>query len=44
MVVTSRGIMEAKDISTGEFAPMKSVPGVDALLIIRKVKEELKFN
>lgn len=44
MVVTSRGIMEARDISTGEFAPLKSVPGVDALLIIRKVKEELKFN
>jgi len=44
MVVTSRGIMEAKDMTTGEFAPMKSVPGVDALLIIRKIKEELKFN
>lgn len=43
MVVTSRGIMEAKDISTGEFAPLKPVPGVDALLMIRKVKEELKF-
>jgi tetratricopeptide (TPR) repeat protein len=44
MVVTSRGIMEAQDISTGEFAPLKPVPGVDALLIIRKIKEQLKFN
>ncbi|MRR15917.1 MAG: hypothetical protein EG826_05615 [Deltaproteobacteria bacterium] len=44
MVVTSRGIMQAKDMTTGEFAPVRSVAGVDALLIIRKMKEELKFN
>ncbi len=44
MVVTSRGIMQAKDLTTGEFAPVKPVAGVDALLIIRKVKEGLKFN
>ena len=44
MVVTSRGIMEAKDMTSGEFAPLSSVPGVDALLIIRKIKQELKFN
>jgi hypothetical protein len=43
MVVTSRGIMETKDITTGEFAPLGPVAGVDALLIIRKIKEELKF-
>lgn len=43
MVVTSRGIMEAKDLSSGEFAPLNPVPGVDALLIIRKIKEELKI-
>jgi len=43
MVVTSRGIMEAKDLSTGEFAPLGPVPGVDALLVIRKLKEELKI-
>jgi tetratricopeptide (TPR) repeat protein len=43
MVVTSRGIMSA-DMASGEFAPLKPVDGVDALLIIRKVKEELKFN
>ena len=44
MVVTSRGIMEARDMNTGEFAPLHPVPGVDALLIIRKIKQELKFN
>jgi tetratricopeptide (TPR) repeat protein len=44
MVVTSRSIMETKDMTTGEFAPLKPVAGVDALLIIRKLKEELKFN
>jgi tetratricopeptide (TPR) repeat protein len=43
MVVTSRGIMEAKDLTTGEFAPFSPVPGVDSLLIIRKFKEELKI-
>lgn len=44
MVVTSRGIMEPKDMTTGEFASLSPVAGVDALLGIRKVKEELKFN
>ena len=43
MVVTSRGIMEAKDFTSGEFAPLSPVPGVDALLIIRKLKDELKI-
>ncbi|MEN6624373.1 MAG: tetratricopeptide repeat protein [Smithella sp.] len=44
MVVTSRGIMKAKDMTSGEFAPLNPVPGVDSLLIIRKIKQELKFN
>jgi len=44
MVVTSRGIMEACDMTSGEFAPLNSVPGVDALLIIRKFKQELRFD
>jgi hypothetical protein len=35
--------MEAKDFTNGEFAPLSPVPGVDALLIIRKLKEELKI-
>ena len=43
MVVTSRGIMQAKSLQTGEFGPMDSVSGVEALLIIKKFKEELKF-
>jgi hypothetical protein len=43
MVVTSRGIMDVVDITSGEFAPLRPVPGVDALLVIRKIKEELKF-
>ena len=43
MVCTSRGIMEAKDMSTGEFGPRGTVSGADALLIIRKLKDELRF-
>jgi Tfp pilus assembly protein PilF len=43
MVLTSRGVMEAKDLSTGEFAPMGAVSGADALLVIRKLKDELRF-
>jgi len=43
MVVTSRGMMEAKDLSSGEFGPLDPITGVDALLIIRKLKEELKI-
>ena len=43
MVCTSRGIMEAKDMSTGEFSPRGTVSGADALLIIRKLKDELRF-
>ena len=44
IAVTSRGIMEAKNTKTDEFAPLKPVTGVDALLIIRKLKKELKLN
>ena len=43
MVMTSRGIMEAKDLTTGEFAPMGTVSGADALLVIRRLKDELRF-
>ncbi len=43
MVVTSRGIMEAKDMTTGEFAANGTISGADALLIIRKLKDELRF-
>jgi tetratricopeptide (TPR) repeat protein len=44
MLVTSRGIMEVKNTKTGEFAPLKPLSGVEALLIIRKFKEKLKIN
>jgi hypothetical protein len=40
MVVTSRGIMEAGDTLTGAFAPRQPVGGADALLVIRKIREE----
>jgi len=43
MVVTSRGIMTAKDFASGEFSPLGSVSGADALLIIRKLKEALRY-
>ncbi len=43
MVVTSRGLMEAKEMVSGEFAPLESVGGADALLVIRKMREELRF-
>lgn len=43
MVVTSRGIMEAKDIVTGEFAPLQPVGGADALLAIRKFRDQLRY-
>jgi len=43
MVVTSRGIMKSKDFASGEFTPLSSVSGADALLIIRNFKEELRF-
>jgi Tfp pilus assembly protein PilF len=42
--VTSRGIMEAKNIKTGEFAPLKTLSGVEALLTIRKLKEVLNID
>jgi tetratricopeptide (TPR) repeat protein len=37
MVSTTRGIMETKDMATGEFNPMGSVSGAEALLIIRRL-------
>ena len=38
MVSTTRGIMETKDLTTGEFDPLGSVSGADALLIIRRLQ------
>ena len=42
-VCNARGIMQAEDLTTGEFKPQNPVSGADALLIIRKLKDELKF-
>jgi Tfp pilus assembly protein PilF len=42
MVVTSRGIMKG-DLATGRFNPDGPIAGVDALLIIKEFKEQLKF-
>ena len=42
--VTSRGIMEAKNAKTGEFAPLKPLSGVEALRTIRKLKDDLKID
>ena len=43
MVVTTRGIMEMRDLTSGEFGPLAPVAGADALLVIKKIKEELKI-
>ena len=43
MLATSRGIMEAKDMAVGTFAPRSPVTGVDALLVIRKIRDELRY-
>lgn len=43
MVVTTRGIMGVRDFTSGEFAPLAPVPGVDALLSIRMMREALRF-
>jgi tetratricopeptide (TPR) repeat protein len=43
MVVTSRGIMEVKDAATGSFAPLGPLAGVDALLVIRNIRKELRY-
>lgn len=44
MVVTTRGLMEVKNATTGEFAPGKPVAGVDALLSIRSIKDKWDYN
>jgi tetratricopeptide (TPR) repeat protein len=43
ILVTSRGIMEARDTAAGRFAPLAPVTGVEALQAIRKVREELRY-
>ncbi|MEW6671513.1 MAG: S-layer homology domain-containing protein [Thermodesulfobacteriota bacterium] len=41
MTCTTRGIMTAKDIRTGEFDPLGLISGADALLSIRALKSQL---
>jgi hypothetical protein len=41
MVCTSRGIMEAVDVGTGEFRASDAISGADALLSIRALKTQL---
>ncbi|MEA3279074.1 MAG: hypothetical protein U9Q38_00525 [Thermodesulfobacteriota bacterium] len=41
IICTTRGIMVAKDLATGEFAPMDTVSGADSLLSIRALKLQL---
>lgn len=42
MVCTTRGIMETADMGTGEFRPLGTVSGADALLSIRALKTQLE--
>lgn len=42
MVGITRGIMEAKDMKTGEFDPMGLVAGSDSLLIIQRLRPVVK--
>jgi hypothetical protein len=42
MVCTSRGIMKAKDLGTGEFDPMGTISGAQALISIRELKIQLE--
>lgn len=43
MTATTRGIIKAKDLTTGEFGAMDTISGADSLLVIRKLKDELRF-
>ena len=42
MTCTTRGILKAKDVATGEFDPMGVVTGADALNSIRELKIQLE--
>lgn len=43
LLLVTKGIMEMKDPMRDEFAPLDSVTGADALLVIRKMKDEYKI-
>ncbi len=40
---TSKGIMDAKDATSNTFSPLGPVKGADALLVIRKIRDELRY-
>lgn len=44
IAVTSQEIMEAKNIQTKEFAPLKPVSGLEALGIMNKLKKKFKLK
>jgi tetratricopeptide (TPR) repeat protein len=43
MMVTARGIMQARDLTTGEFSPLGAISGVDALSVVRRLQNELRY-
>ena len=43
LLLVTKGIMEMKDPMRDEFAPLDTVAGADALLVIRKMKDEYKI-
>ena len=43
MMVTTRGIMQARDLTTGEFSPLGAISGVDALSIVKRLQDELRY-
>jgi len=42
-MVTDQGIMHARNLTTGEFSPFVPLSGFAALLIVRKLKENLMY-
>ena len=42
LLATSKGIMDAKDVMPDTFSPFGPVKGVDALIVIRKLRDELR--
>lgn len=43
MLATSRGFMEPQDRASGMFAPLGPVKGADVLIVIRKLRDELRY-
>lgn len=44
MLATSLGIMKVEDLRTRRFNPMGTIPGVDAVLSIQKIKESVRLD